>query len=74
MPMVICAPERASSSSAAGLSQRIRSEYTEMPCLRLTLAQASRFWNVDRETCRLALEQLVSEGVLAHGRFGYMRP
>lgn len=72
MPMVIRAQERAS-SPAAGLSQRIRSEYAEMPCLRLTLPQASRFWNVDRETCRLALEQLVAEGILVQGRFGYMR-
>jgi hypothetical protein len=44
-----------------------------MPCLRLTLPQASRFWNVDRETCQRALDQLVAEGVLVLGRFGYMR-
>ncbi|MEO5819059.1 MAG: hypothetical protein ABIT71_01025 [Vicinamibacteraceae bacterium] len=44
-----------------------------MPCLRLTLPQASRFWNVDRETCQAALDQLVDEGALVQGRFGYMR-
>lgn len=58
---------------AATLSQRIRAEYAEMPCLRLTLPQASRFWNVDRETCLAALDQLVAEGFLVLGRFGYMR-
>lgn len=72
MPMVIRALERASPPVAA-LSQRIRSEYTEMPCLRLTLPQASRFWSVDQDTCRVALEQLVADGVLVLGRFGYMR-
>jgi hypothetical protein len=74
--MVTRVLERVSSSpplSAVGLSQRIRSEYAEMPCLCLTLPQASRFWNVDRETCRTALEQLVEEGVLVQRRHGYMR-
>jgi hypothetical protein len=61
------------SSPAAALSHRIRAEYAEMPCLRLTLPQASRFWSVDRETCLAALEQLVAEGFLVLGRYGYMR-
>jgi hypothetical protein len=61
------------SSPAVPLSQRIRAEYEEMPCLRLTLPQASRFWNVDRQTCLAALDQLVEEGFLVLGRFGYMR-
>ena len=56
-----------------GLTQRIRSEYEDMPCLRLTLPQASRFWNVDRATCQTALDQLVADGFLVLGRFGYMR-
>jgi hypothetical protein len=60
-------------SPAATLSQRIRADYAEMPCLRLTLPQASRFWNVDRETCLAALDQLVADGFLVLGRFGYMR-
>ena len=72
MPPALRTLERASSSAPA-LSQRIRAEYDEMPCLRLTLPQASRFWNVDRQTCLAALEQLVAEGFLVLGRFGYMR-
>ena len=73
MPIATHVLERVSLPALANLSQRIRSEYEEKPCLRLTLPQASRFWNVDRETCRIALDQLVAEGVLIHGRFGYMR-
>jgi hypothetical protein len=71
--MVTRVLERVSSPSVAGLSERIRSEYKEMPCLCLTLPQASRFWNVDRDTCQSALDQLVDEGVLVQGRFGYLR-
>jgi hypothetical protein len=70
--MATRASERVSSPAVA-LSQRIRAEYAEMPCLRLTLPQASRFWNVDRETCHAALERLVTDGFLVLGRFGYMR-
>ena len=72
MSLAIRALERVSLPTAS-LSQRIRAEYEEMPCLRLTLPQASRFWNVDRETCRDVLDELVAEGVLVLGRFGYMR-
>ena len=60
-------------SPVAALAQRIRAEYEEMPCLRLTLPQASRFWNVDRATCLAALDQLVADGFLVLGRHGYMR-
>lgn len=72
MPFATPARDRAS-SPVATLSQRIRAEYAEMPCLRLTLPQASRFWNVDRETCLAALDLLVAQGFLVLGRFGYMR-
>ena len=52
---------------------RIRSEYAEMPGLCLTLAQASRFWDLDRAVCERLLESLVAQGVLRHGRDGYLR-
>ena len=71
MSLAIRALERV--SPPATLSQRIRAEYGEMPCLRLTLAQAARFWNVDQDTCRVVLDELVAEGFLVLGRFGYMR-
>ena len=74
MPMETLAPVQPSSTSTtARLIRQIRAEYEEMPCLRLTLAQASRFWSVDRDTCRDVLESLVVDGYLIEGRFGYMR-
>ena len=72
MPLATRALERVPSPAAA-LAQRIRAEYEEMPCLRLTLPQAARFWNVDRATCLAALDELVDEHFLVLGRFGYMR-
>jgi hypothetical protein len=72
--MVTLAPVLPSSTSATvRLIRQIRAEYEEMPCLRLTLPQAARFWSVDRDTCRVVLESLVVEGYLIEGRFGYMR-
>ena len=72
MSLAIRVLERVSPPTAS-LSQRVRAEYEEMPCLRLTLPQASRFWNVDREACLTVLDELVAEGFLVLGRFGYMR-
>jgi hypothetical protein len=43
---------------------RIHAEYREMPGLKLTLAQASRLFNIEPVRCRRALEALVSGGVL----------
>ena len=51
-------------SSPEWLVARIRSEYHEMPGLRLTLAQACRFWHVDPVDCELALPNLVTEQFL----------
>jgi hypothetical protein len=46
------------------LVARIRGEYSEMPGLRLTLAQACRLWQLDASTCEVLLEQLVRETFL----------
>ena len=73
MPMLARARERERPTHPPALVRQIRSEYEEMPCLRLTLPQAARFWNVDLETCRVVLDQLVVDGFLEHGRFGYGR-
>ena len=43
---------------------RIRSEYREMPGLRLTCAQATRLWQVDPLTCGMLREQRVRETFL----------
>ena len=38
---------------------RIRSEYLEMPDLRLTTAQVARLCGVDGSPCQVALDRLV---------------
>lgn len=48
----------------APLLRRIRSEFLEMPGLRLTLWQASRLWGVDAETCQRVVALLTAEGFL----------
>jgi hypothetical protein len=44
--------------------ERIQSEYLEMPGLKLTAAQASRFWHLGPEDSRTLLDQLVLARVL----------
>jgi len=46
------------------LLSRIRSEYLEMPGMRLTLEQAQRLCGVERTLCRRALDTLVAEKFL----------
>jgi hypothetical protein len=36
----------------ATVVERVRSDFTEMPCLELTLAQAVRLWHVGADDCR----------------------
>jgi Nse1 non-SMC component of SMC5-6 complex len=43
---------------------RVRGEYSEMPGLQLTCAQAGRLWHLHVSTCEKLLEQLVEEGFL----------
>ena len=59
------------------LVARIRGEYTEMPGLRLTVAQACRLWQVDARTGESLLEQLVREAFLRktfHGAYIALPP
>jgi hypothetical protein len=43
---------------------RIRSEYREMPGLKLTAIQASRFWSLGPDDSRVLLDSLVEARVL----------
>ena len=43
---------------------RIRAEFLEMPGLRLTLTQASRFWGLDERACRDAVDVLIGASFL----------
>ena len=44
--------------------ERVRGEFREMPGLSLTLAQASRLWSLDHQTCGDVLRHLVDAGFL----------
>jgi hypothetical protein len=44
--------------------KRIRSEYLEMPGLRLTLEQAQRLCGVERALCKVVLDALVDDKFL----------
>ena len=53
---------------------RVRSEFLEMPGLRLTPAQAARLWALDRSTSELILDGLTAAGFLLRNREGaYLR-
>lgn len=56
------------------LLHRIRSEFLEMPGLRLTPAQAARLWALDRHTSERLLDGLTMTGFLMKNREGaYLR-
>lgn len=60
--------------SQRALADIIRSEFMEMPGLRLTESQAARLWNADEEHCAAILRSLVDEGFLRRTEGGmYMR-
>jgi hypothetical protein len=46
------------------IAERVRGEFLDIPGLRLTLGQAARLWDVDREACSRVLDALVDEGFL----------
>jgi hypothetical protein len=53
-------------------SVRIRAEFDEMPCMRLTIAQASRLFGLEVHECRRVLSVLVRSRFLvrdARGQF-----
>lgn len=59
----------------ATLLQRMWSEFTEMPGLRLTRPQAQRLWGVDADTCVRALQMLVDLKLLVRSADDkYSRP
>jgi diguanylate cyclase (GGDEF)-like protein len=52
------------------LLRRIQGEFTEMPALSLTVAQARRLWGVDEDECQIALDALVETRFLKRTREG----
>lgn len=51
-------------SPSLNLLNRVRSEFIEMPGLRLRLDQAQRLWNLDRASCETVLRCLVDANFL----------
>jgi len=50
---------------------RVRSEYLEMPGLKLTVTQASRLWGLDQSTCQTLLGTLMNSHFLTRTRDGH---
>ena len=50
--------------------RRIEAEYLDVPGLKLTAAQASRFWQFDTQRSEALLDSLVEAGVLYRARDG----
>jgi hypothetical protein len=44
--------------------RRVRGEFEEMPCLRVTLAQAQTLFGLPRRVCEWVLARLESDGFL----------
>jgi hypothetical protein len=67
MPLVVAEPREYE------LHLRIQAEFNEMPGLKLTLAQASRLFNVDPGRCGHVLERLVKSGSLSIAKGAFVR-
>jgi hypothetical protein len=50
--------------SFSAVVDRVRSEFVEMPGMQLTLAQATRLWNLGLDDCRAVIDALVDVGFL----------
>ena len=57
-------------SNREELLRRVRSEFVEMPGLRLTEPQARRLWGLDQASCTMLLDQLVKVRFLERTRDG----
>ena len=57
---------------SAVLADRIRAEYSEVPGLRLTVAQAARFWGIETTVCERALHELEQLGFLDRRNGSYV--
>jgi hypothetical protein len=61
---VVCILLANSSMELELVVHRIREEFLEMPGLRLTPAQATRLWGLERETCQAVINSLVASAFL----------
>jgi DNA-binding IclR family transcriptional regulator len=61
---------RAAGDESTMLLSRIRSEFLEMPGLKLTVRQAARLWGLERATSERLLARLADAGFLWRSRDG----
>ena len=59
--------DRRNNASRAQLLHRIRAGFREMPCLRLTCAQAQRLFGMPPDVCERVFATLVEEGTVTRG-------
>ena len=52
------------------LLRKVRGEYRELPAMRLTIEQAMRLWNIDRQACARVFNSLVASHFLEIDVFG----
>jgi hypothetical protein len=67
------APDRRNDASREALLMRVRGEFTEMPCLRLTRGQAQRLFDLRPDICERVLATLVRDQTLICGIDGRYR-
>ena len=57
-------PQRLADAEWAAMLARVRSEFDEMPCLRVTPDQACVLFGLSRPSCHWILNRLMDEGFL----------
>ena len=63
--MFMAAPEKEEGTMEfEAVLRRVRSEFVEMPGLRLTPAQATRLWGLEGEACQAVIEALIDASFL----------
>ena len=60
--------DRRNIASRERLLERVRSEFHEMPCLRLTRGQVQRLFGLRADVCQRLLATLIEDGTLTCGR------
>jgi len=72
---VVAKRDRRDPESRAGLLVRVRGEFYEMPCLRLTCDEAQRLLGLRPDVCGRVLDDLVVAGQLTQTAAGrYTQP
>lgn len=66
-PQARLRPDRRNGASRRQLLDRVRAEFKEMPCLRLTCGQAQRLFAMRPDVCERVFTTLVREGTLICG-------